>query len=278
MSTNVDTAQVAAAAGRVRATARQADVCAQGVLAVRQSLDMRIAASAHIEGRLRALSESVASQTAGLTRHVAFLTWASSRYETAESAVRGGLPPGQAGYTRVAGSTTTAARQSGPGNQDKGGVHPPKPWNDAIREWTRDVLGADADVQEGWVDFVGAVPVVGTILGTQETIANAHEGGSGVDGLDLFLLVAGEGVSQGWGVPGLGTLTGLVQSYTHIVLSDQFQQGVVDLLPDSAIDFLASDANNAFVNAVTGVGAGISDVVEGTAKAAGGVWDWVNPW
>jgi hypothetical protein len=275
---NVDTSQVAAAAARVRPLAGGAESRAQAVTAVQRGLDLRIAASAHIEGRLRALSGSVASQAAGLNRHVAFLTWVSARYETAESTVRGGLPPGQAGYTRVAGSTTTAARQSGPGNQDEGGVHPPKPWNDAIREWTRDVLGADADVQEGWVDFVGAVPVVGTILGAQETIANAHEGGPGVNGLDLFLLVAGEGVSQGWGIPGLGTLTGLVQSYTHIVLSDQFQQGVVDMLPDSAIDFLASDANNAFVNAVSGVGAGISDVVEGTAKAAGGVWDWVNPW
>lgn len=278
MSIDVDTGQVAASSARVRPLAGGAESRAQAVTAVQRGLDLRIAASTHIEGRLRALSGSLASQAAALTRHVAFLAWVSSRYQTAESTVRGGLPPGQAGYTRVAGSTTTAAPSSGTDNQDKGGVHPPTPWNDVIRQWTRDVLGADDDVQEGWVDLVGAVPLVGTILGVQETMANAHEGGSGVDGLDLFLLVAGEGVSQGWGVPGLGTLTGLVQSYTHLLLSDQFQQGVVDILPDSAIDFLASDANNAFVSAVTGVGAGITDVAEGAAKAAVGVWDWVNPW
>ena len=277
MSTNVDTAQVAAAAARVRAVAREADVCAQGILTVRQGLDMRIAASESIDGRLRSLSSSAARQAGELTAHSAFLSFASSRYDTAENVVRGAMPGKQAATGEARVGVPPAFRPPDQGYLGGDGARPAA-WNDLIRALAKDILGADEDVQEGWVDLVGAVPILGTLLTIDEIIVNVQNQDPGASASDTFKLVAAEGAERGFGVPGLATLVGLVESYSHFVLSDQFQTGVYNLLPDGAVEFLASDANNSFVNAVAGVGEGISGVAQGAVQAAGGLWDWVNPW
>ena len=140
--------------------------------------------------------------------------------------------------------------------------------NDLIRLLTRDLLGADEDVQEGWVDLVGAVPVLGTLLSWDEIITKLQNRDPGAAGMDLFVMIATEGAEKGFGVPGLATLTGLVQSYAHFVLSDQFIDPLADLVAGTApIAALASD-----------VGEGAINVARGAAQAAGSAWDWVNPW
>lgn len=277
MSTNVETSHVAAAAGRVRAVATETEFCAQGVLAVRHGLDMRIAASERIDERLCSLSARATQQAGELSAHSAFLSFASSRYETAESAVCGAVPGRQAAAGEARVGVFDASQASPTGFPAEDGVRPSS-WNDLIRLYAGELLGADEDVQEGWVDFIGAVPALGTFLSWDEILVNLQNRDTGAAGADLVLMIASEGVEKGFGIPGVATLVGLAQSYAHLVLSDQFQNGVVDSLPDWAVTFLASDVNNSIVNAVTDVGEGISNVAQGATEAAGEVWDWVNPW
>jgi hypothetical protein len=277
VSTNVDTSQVAAAAGRVRAVAREADVCAQGIAAVRQSLDLQIAASASIDERLRSLATSAAKQAGVLNGHAAFLSHAASRYDTAESAVRGAVPAkqGASGEARVGLFDSGQASRSGSSTED--GVRPAS-LNDLIRAYGAELIAADEQIQEALVDLVGAVPLLGTYLAWDEIFANVQNRDPGAAGMDLLVMIASEGVEKGFGIPGVASLISLLQSASHIAGSDQFQYALLDVLPDWAVTAITSDVSSSFVNAATGVGEGISSVAQGATEVAGEVWDWVNPW
>lgn len=238
---------------------------------------MRIAASESIDTRLRSLSASAARQAGELTAHSAFLSFASSRYDTAESAVRGAVPGKQAvtGEARVGVFDSVQASRSGSSTED--GVRPAS-LNDLIRAYGAELIAADEQIQEALVDLVGAVPLLGTILAWDEILANVQNRDPSAAGMDLILMIASEGVEKGFGIPGVASLISLLQSASHIAVSDQFQWALLDVLPGWAVTAITSDVSTGFVNAATGVGDGISSVARGATEVAGEVWDWVNPW
>jgi len=281
---SVDTGQLSAAVGRAQTLQRDTEQCARGVASVRRALDLQIAASQQIDTRLGGLTARLDAQAGSLGVHAGFLVHASTRYEAAETAVCA-VTPRQA---TAAGGLNAATIPPESGSLDDGGVRPAA-WNDLIRAYGEELIGADKDVQEALVDLVGAVPFLGTLLTVDEITANVQNNHPGASAWDTFTMVATEGAEKGFGLPGLGSLISLLQSAAHLASSDQLQYAIlngglpawVPYIPaldmSQELDWVVS-AGSDVVTAVSDLSSGIASTVGGLSDQVGQAWDWVTPW
>jgi hypothetical protein len=276
---SVDTGPLRAAASRAQALRRGAGQRAQAVTSVLPGLDLQFSARQHFDQRLRVLSTRLGRQAESLGEQGHFLAFAAARYENAEAANQERAPRDQlrgAGEARVGAFGAFCPVE---------GVRP-APFNDLIRLSAAELLGADADVQEAWVDLVGAVPLLGTMLAVDEIVAELENDRPEGTTLDLLKMIGGEAVEKGFGIPGLATLIGLLESAAHLSQSDQLHYGIMNgTLPDwvpyvPILDMSqelqwATDHIGGVVTAVSDVAAG---VVSAFDRADGRGWDWVTPW